>query len=69
MSGDLFTRTPTPLERLIDEHVTAFRIKHWYSLAEWERETRARIHALANSHHRSVGQIYRQAVRRLAARK
>lgn len=57
----------TPLERLIDDKVTAWRIRQWYALNDWAIAEHARIRAQANSAHRSVGQVYRHVARRVRA--
>lgn len=57
----------TPLERLIDDQLTAWRIRQWYELNDWGIAEKARIHEQANSAHRSVGQLYRHAARRVRA--
>jgi len=57
----------TPLERLIDDRVTAFRVREWYAQAEFEKKARAVIKAMAESRRRSISQLCRFAAARIAA--
>lgn len=57
----------TPLQRLIDDRVTAFRMRQWYEAAEFEKKARAVIKAMAESRRRSIGQQIRFIAARIAA--
>lgn len=57
----------TPLERLIDDHRTAFLMRVWYANADFEKKARAEIAANVESANRSIGQLFRHASARLAA--
>lgn len=55
----------TALERLMSDHHAAWVQQQWYANAEYERQAKARIKALAECHRRSIGQSARQALARI----
>lgn len=57
----------TPIEKLIAEHLEAFREACWYANAEYERKAHAEIHAMTVARQRGLGQIARHVARRLRA--
>jgi hypothetical protein len=56
---------PTPLGRLIDDFITAYRLRQWYELEAWEAKAKREIKAMAEVARRGIGQKTRFAIARL----
>lgn len=59
----------TPLEQLLHNRTTTFRLRHAWELEVWAKKTNEMLHEMANVRHRGIASLYNHAVLRLSGRR